>query len=113
MGSHVTACLPRSPKRKVSLHPNRSKIRIPTCRNCPILRQFCNRWMSETSRLLGDRISWAQLLRTEIRVQTLIDGEVGGTGNAATFCGDDDFAGRGSGGNGCGDFRIGDHRERR
>jgi hypothetical protein len=29
MGSHVTACLPRSPKRKVSLHPNRSKIRIP------------------------------------------------------------------------------------
>ena len=46
-------------------------------------------------------------------MRTLIDGEAGGTGNAATFCGHHDFAGRGSGGNGHGDFGIGDHRERR
>src|SRR5580698_12955 len=53
------------------------------------------------------------LRESEMRVRTLIDGEAGGTGNAATFCGHDDLAGRGSGGNGRGDFGIGDHRERR
>ena len=46
-------------------------------------------------------------------MRTLVDGEAGGTGNAATFRGHDDFAGRGSGGNGRGDFGIGDHCERR
>ena len=46
-------------------------------------------------------------------MRPLVDGEVGGTGNAATFCGHDDFAGRGSSGNSRGDFGIGDHREGR
>jgi hypothetical protein len=45
-GSQVTACAPRSPKRKISLHPNRSGDPNPHCRNCPILHQFCNRWMA-------------------------------------------------------------------
>jgi hypothetical protein len=30
--SQVTACGPRSPKRKISLHPNRSEIPNPHCR---------------------------------------------------------------------------------